>query len=144
MAVKKLTNKKLISAALVLSLTITFFAGCSQQTEMQTDAQLLPKMDFEYSMTDEDVDKALALAAELEDYIDRGKNKKIVQTYEKLKDISDYIYHNYNNAMVLYYSDLENEENEQLFYNAEDSNLTVSEEYMRVLQKLYNSDLKAK
>ena len=141
---KKLTNKKLISAALVLSLTITFFAGCSQQTEMQTDAQLLPKMDFEYSMTDEDVDKALALAAELEDYIDRGKNKKIVQTYEKLKDISDYIYHNYNNAMVLYYSDLENEENEQLFYNAEDSNLTVSEEYMRVLQKLYNSDLKAK
>ena len=81
---------------------------------------------------------------QLETYIDGGKNRKIVSAYEEMDEKTDYIVHQYVSAEMAYYSDLSDDDAYETYVEAEDCHMDVREEYMRVMKKLYDSDLSAK
>ncbi len=138
----KKTNLKSI-LSLVLAFTIAFasvgMTACSQQKTTETS-----KMSFEYVLTEKDIDEALSLITELETHIDSGGNRKIVSTAKNLEENINYILNQYDISKVIYYSDLSNEEYYDMYIFAEDSYMTVFSEYIRIMKKLYNSDLAAK
>jgi len=132
--------KKIITVSMVFVLTFTLltFTSCESETH---DTEL---MSFEFTLTDQDVEEALALTEQLEVYIEEENNSKIVSTAKLLQDKRDYIVHQSLVGKINYYSDLEDDQAYGTYASAEDANYTVREESLRVLKKLYRSDLPAK
>lgn len=80
----------------------------------------------------------------METCIDNGKNRKITAAYEDMDEKTDYIVHQYVSAEIGYYSDLDDDTAYERYVEAEEYYMDVREEYMRVMKKLYASDLSAK
>jgi len=130
---------KLAALLLIISLLLTMsgLSACQRQQELQP-------MSFEISYSDKDTEEALALIRELEDYIDAGKNLKIISKSKAMEDKLDYLYHEYIVSEMKYYSDLADETAYDTYITIEDAFMTVQEESLRTLQKLYSSRLPAK
>ena len=120
-----------------LMLTMSGLSACQRQQELQP-------MSFEISFSDEDIDEALALIGELEDYIDKGKNLKIISKSKAVEDKLDYLYHQYIVSEMKYYSDLADDAAYDTYVTIEDAFMNVQEERLKTLQKLYGSKLAAK
>ena len=101
-------------------------------------------MSFAFTLTDQDVDDAMAAVSQLESYIDSGKSAKILSAFIKLNKNFAYIQHQYLVSQANYYADLHNEEAYSAYISGEDAYMTVREECLRVLKKLYQSDLAIK
>lgn len=113
-------------------------------TSCQPKEQDLQSMSYEFTLTDQDVDEAFEIAKELEGYIDSGRNFKIISAVEELQEKLDYLDHQYIVGEIKYYSDLEDDEAYDMYVSAEEAYMAVREERLRVLKKLYESDLRAK
>lgn len=126
---------------LLIFLTVAAFLGLTACGQKTTELQ---PMSFEFALTDQDVEDALAIAEQLEAYIDDGRHFKIIAASEQLQEKQDYILHQYTVSKMNYYCDLADDETYDLYIYGEEAYMTVSEESQRVLKKLYQSDLKAK
>ena len=138
---KQTKFKKVISIALLFSFIITSFGltGCTADPQEE-----LKQISFAYTLTEQDVQDTFDAITQLETYIDGGKNRKIVSAYEEMDEKTDYIVHQYVSAEIAYYSDLSDDDAYETYVEAEDCHMDVREEYMRVMKKLYDSDLSAK
>ena len=101
-------------------------------------------MSFEYSLTEAYVTDTHDVIKQLETYIDNGENSKIEKTVELITDKTNYISHQYDVSKMLYYADLEDEAAYEAYVFSEDAFFAVAEESLRVLKKLYLSDLSSK
>ncbi len=101
-------------------------------------------MSFTYELTESDVDDALAAIERLESYIDKKDNEQILNASIEASDWLGYLQHQYAVSEVAYYLDLEDTEAYDHYVLAVESFMTVREEMLRVLKKLYASDLSAK
>lgn len=126
----------------LLLLTILFVTVAFSVSESQPDYSA--PMSFEFSLTESEISETLDIIKQLETYIDNGKNLKIIKTNEILNNKMDYISHQYSVSQMLYYADLEDEAAYETYVFSEDAYFTVSEESLRVLKKLYLSDLPSK
>ena len=127
--------RRIIALILICAFVII---GCTKSE------QPLQKMSYEYTLTKEDVDNALTLIAQLESFINDRNNTQIIEAEKTLREMDDYITHQYIVAEINYYSDLEDVNAYDAYVTAEDAYMTVREESMRVLRMLYESDLTAK
>ena len=132
---------KQLSSFLLILIVILFtisLASCG------LGEQSLPKMQFEFTLTQQEVADALDVAAQLDSYIDNGKSAKIISTTKQLLKELDYLLHQYRVGEIKYYSDLENGDAYTMYVFSEEAYMAVREECLRVLKKLYHSDLLAK
>lgn len=128
-------NILIVLLSVVLVYSALSLTACSSQ----------PKpMDFAFTLTDKDVDDALSAITQLESYIDSGKNVMILSAIMKMNNKVEYIQHQYLVGQVMYYTDLNSEEGYNAYISGEDAYMTVREESLRVLKKLYQSDLPIK
>ena len=133
--------KKPISFMVLLIFMVTSFGltGCTAEPQEE-----LKQISFAYTLTDQEVTDALASIAQLETYIDEGKNRKILSAFEEMDEKTDYITHQYVSAEIGYYSDLDDDTAYENYVEAEDIYMDMREECVRVMRKLYDSDLSAK
>lgn len=127
--------KRLIALILLSTFVVT---GCVKSE------QPLQKMNYEYTLTEEDVDNALTIIGQIEQNINDRNNDNIVEAEKSLREIDAYIAHQYLVAEINYYSDLEDADAYDAYVVAENAYMTFKEEKMRVLKLLYESDLTAK
>lgn len=125
----------IVLTAFALVFSALSLSACSPQPQ---------SMSFAFTLTDRDVDDALAAITQLETYIDTGKNVMILSAVMKMNIKMEYIQHQYLVGQVKYYSDLSNEEAYNAYVSSEDAYMTVREGCLRVLKKLYQSDLAIK
>ncbi len=138
---KQILFRKTISLMVLMTFLLASFGltGCVAEPQEE-----LKQISFAYTLTEQDVEAAVASIAQLEEYIDNGKNRKIVSAYEEMDEKTDYIVHQYVSAEIAYYSDLNDDDAHETYVEAEDYYMDVREEYMRVMKKLYDSNLSAK
>ncbi|MBR2633948.1 MAG: hypothetical protein IKD31_00020 [Clostridia bacterium] len=135
-AAKKAT---VVLLALIV-LTVSVFSARWWKSEVQ----MPPKMDFSCFLSEEDVAVAMDRLAHLEKLIDGGKNLAILFEAEQVYEDWERIYHGYLMAQLAYYADMEDPSAEEHFRFAEESYTRGQAEWMRVLKKLYESELFAK
>ncbi len=134
--------KKFLSKTMSLFMTIIIiftalnFSACTPS--------LVNHISFEYTLTDEDVQAALDEIKQLEEYIDAKENSKISKAVQRMYVELDYIQHQYNVGQIKYYSDMSNEDAHNMYVESQDAYMAVREECLRILKKLYQSDLDAK
>lgn len=126
----------------LLLLTLLFVAAAFSASRSQPDYST--PMSFEYSLTEAYVTDTHDVIKQLETYIDNGENSKIEKTVELITDKTNYISHQYDVSKMLYYADLEDEAAYEAYVFSEDAFFAVAEESLRVLKKLYLSDLSSK
>lgn len=136
--------KKIYIGRCLFLLIITFLFIKVNFATYQSQPDSSAPMSFEFSLNETDIADTLDIIEQLETYIDNGKHFKIIKTSEKLSDKMDYITHQYLVGEMLYYADLEDEDAYERYVFSEDAYLTVCEENLRVLKKLYLSDLPSK
>ena len=80
--------KKPISFMVLLIFMVTSFGltGCTAEPQEEEK-----QISFAYTLTDQEVTDALASIAQLETYIDEGKNRKILSAFEEMDEKTDYI-----------------------------------------------------
>ena len=133
--------KKTMSFVLLLVFMATSLGltGCTAESQEEWK-----QISFAYTLTAQEVEDVFASIAQLETCIDNGKNRKITAAYEDMDEKTDYIVHQYVSAEIGYYSDLDDDTAYERYVEAEDYHMDVREEYMRVMKKLYASNLSAK
>ena len=133
--------KKPISFMVLLIFMVTSLGltGCTAESQEEWK-----QISFAYTLTAQEVEDVFASIAQLETCIDNGKNRKITAAYEDMDEKTDYIVHQYVSAEIGYYSDLDDDTAYERYVEAEDYYMDVREEYMRVMKKLYASNLSAK
>ncbi|MBR4020610.1 MAG: hypothetical protein IKI99_04785, partial [Firmicutes bacterium] len=133
--------KKPISFMVLLIFMVTSFGltGCTAEPQEEEK-----QISFAYTLTDQEVADTLASIAQLETYIDEGKNRKILSAFEEMDEKTDYITHQYVSAEIGYYSDLDDDTAYANYVEAEDIYMDMREERVRVTKKLYDSDLSEK
>ena len=124
---------------LIFMVTSFGLTGCTAEPQEE-----LKQISFAYTLTDQEVADTLASIAQLETYIDEGKNRKILSAFEEMDEKTDYITHQYVSAEIGYYSDLDDDTAYANYVEAEDIYMDMREECVRVMRKLYDSDLSAK
>jgi hypothetical protein len=138
---KQTISKKVIAIALLFAF-VTASLGLSACTaEPQEESK---QISFAYTLTDQEVEEAFASIAQLEAYIDSGKNRKIVSAVDVMDEKLDYVDHQHGIGRISYYSDMDDETAYENYVHAEEQYLALDEERMRVLKKLYHSPLSAK
>ena len=133
--------KKTMSFVLLLVFMVTSLGltGCTAESQEEWK-----QISFAYTLTAQEVEDVFDSIAQLETCIDNGKNRKITAAYEDMDEKTDYIVHQYVSAEIGYYSDLDDDTAYERYVEAEEYYMDVREEYMRVMKKLYASDLSAK
>jgi len=133
--------KKPISFMVLLIFMVTSLGltGCTAESQEEWK-----QISFAYTLTAQEVEDVFASIAQLETCIDNGKNRKITAAYEDMDEKTDYIVHQYVSAEIGYYSDLDDDTAYERYVEAEAFYMDVREEYMRVMKKLYASNLSAK
>ena len=133
--------KKTLSFVLLLVFMVTSLGltGCTAESQEEWK-----QISFAYTLTAQEVEDVFDSIAQLETCIDNGKNRKITAAYEDMDEKTDYIVHQYVSAEIGYYSDLDDDTAYERYVEAEEYYMDVREEYMRVMKKLYASDLSAK
>ncbi|MBP3342349.1 MAG: hypothetical protein J6K99_07465 [Peptococcaceae bacterium] len=133
--------KKPISFMVLLVFMVTSLGltGCTAESQEEWK-----QISFTYTLTAQEVEDVFASIAQLETCVDNGKNRKITAAYEDMDEKTDYIVHQYVSAEIGYYSDLDDDTAYERYVEAEEYYMDVREEYMRVMKKLYASDLSAK
>lgn len=126
----------------LLLLTLLFVTAAIFTSNSQPEDTTV--MSFEFSLTENEISDTLDIIMQLENYIDNGKNSKIVKSTEILTNKTEYIEHQYSVSQMLYYADLENEAAYEAYVFSENAYFTVAEESLRVLKKLYLSELPSK
>ncbi len=126
----------------LLLLTLLFVTAAFSASRSQPDYST--PMSFEYSLTEAYVSDTHDVIKQLETYIDNGQNSKIKKTVDLITDKTNYISHQYDVSKMLYYADLEDEAAYEAYVFSEDAYFEVAEESLRVLKKLYLSDLSSK
>lgn len=134
---KKIAFNKTITLLVVLVFVTFCFSGCFWFWGAEP-------IDFEYTLTKEEVDQALAIVDKLEQKIDEGSNFFVTRLVSNMNIKLSYIVHQYSASEILYYSDMQNADSYQKLVFAEDAYMTMREECLRVLKKLYESELQAK
>ena len=101
-------------------------------------------MRFTYDLTESDVEDALAAIQRLENAIDEENDNRVLDYAIEASDWMNYLQHQYVVGQVAYFSDLEDSEAYDHYVLAEESYMEVREEMLRVLKKLYATELSAK
>jgi len=134
---KKITFNKSVALLVVLILVTFCFSGCFWLWGVEP-------ISFEYTLTQEKLDDALSVVKRLEQKVDENNNSGIVVLVSNMNMQLSYVAHQYVVGQILYYSDLSDYTAYEKFVFAEDGYTTMREECIRVLKKLYESDLSAK
>lgn len=133
---KKITFNKSVALLVVLILVTFCFSGCWLWE--------VSPISFEYDLTQQKLEEALMSVDRVEQEIDEGNNFGLVRLVSKMNMQLSYVAHQYAVGQILYYSNLKDESAYQKFVFAEDGYMTMREQCLYVLKKLYESDLPAK